>query len=112
MPENAQEQADQLRNAITTLESQREVLGDTVVEASLSALRKQLAELEPVTDETGRHKKLVSPVFVDIVDSTIIGQHLEPEELLEIMDNGLQRLALPIEQFGGRVTRFIHGGWI
>jgi predicted ATPase/class 3 adenylate cyclase len=111
MPENAQEQADQLRNAITTLESQREVLGDTVVEASLSALRKQLAELEPVTDETGRHKKLVSPVFVDIVDSTIIGQHLEPEELLEIMDNGLQRLALPIEQFGGRVTRFMGDGF-
>ncbi|MGW8144801.1 MAG: ATP-binding protein [Anaerolineales bacterium] len=111
MPENVQEQAQQLKNAIETLESQREVLGDAVVEASLSALRKQLAELEPDTDEAGRHKKLVSLVFVDVVNSTKIGQHLEPEEILEIMDSGLQRLALPIEQFGGRVTRFMGDGF-
>jgi class 3 adenylate cyclase len=107
MPENVQEQTDQLKNAISTLESQREVLGDAVVEASLSALRKQLSELEPDSDISERHKKLVSMVFVDVVNSTKIGHHLEPEEILEIMDSGLQRLALPIEQFGGRVTRFM-----
>ncbi|UCF28939.1 MAG: adenylate/guanylate cyclase domain-containing protein, partial [Chloroflexota bacterium] len=111
MPENEQEQADQLKNAIATLESQREVLGEAVVEASLSALRKQLAELEPDAEAAARHKKLVSLVFVDIVDSTKIGQHLEPEEILEIMDSGLQRLALPIEQFGGRVTRYMGDGF-
>ncbi len=111
MPENEQEQADQLKNAIATLESQREVLGEAVVEASLSALRKQLAELEPDSEAAARHKKLVSLVFVDIVDSTKIGQHLEPEEILEIMDSGLQRLALPIEQFGGRVTRYMGDGF-
>ena len=111
MPENVQEQAAQLKNAIATLESQREILGEAVVEASLSALRKQLAELGVEAEATDRHKKLVSLVFVDIVDSTKIGQHLEPEEILEIMDGGLQRLAIPIEQFGGRVTRFMGDGF-
>ena len=109
MPENVQEQAAQLKNAIATLESQREILGEAVVEASLSALRKQLTELE--AEATDRHKKLVSLVFVDIVESTKISQHLEPDEILEIMDGGLQRLAIPIEQFGGRVTRFMGDGF-
>jgi predicted ATPase/class 3 adenylate cyclase len=111
MPEDVQEQAAQLKNAIATLESQREILGDAVVEASLSALHKQLAELESDQEGTDRHKKLVSLVFVDVVDSTKIGEHLEPDEILEIMDGGLQRLAIPIEQFGGRVTRFMGDGF-
>lgn len=111
MPEELQEQAAQLRNAIATLESQREILGDAVVEASLAALHKQLAELESDHEATDRHKKLVSLVFVDVVDSTKIGQHLEPDEILEIMDGGLQRLAIPIEQYGGRVTRFMGDGF-
>ncbi len=111
MPEDVQEQAAQLKNAIKTLESQREILGNAVVEASLAALHKQLAELESEHEGTDRHKKLVSLVFVDVVESTKIGQHLEPDEILEIMDGGLQRLAIPIEQFGGRVTRFMGDGF-
>ncbi len=111
MPENVQEQAAQLQNAIATIKSQREILGEAVVEASLSALRKQLAELGVEAEAADRHKKLVSLVFVDIVESTKIGQHLEPEEILEIMDGGLRRLAIPIEQFGGRVIRFMGDGF-
>jgi class 3 adenylate cyclase/tetratricopeptide (TPR) repeat protein len=111
MPANPQEQAAQLKNAISTLESQRDILGEVVVEASLSALRKQLAELEDASDQPDRHKKLVSILFVDVVESTKMGQHLEPDEILEIMDSGLQRLAQPIERHGGRVTRFMGDGF-
>ena len=81
MSENIQEQAAQLKNAISTLESQRETLGEAVVEASLSALRKQLAELEGESDQPDRHKKLVSLMFVDVVESTKMGQYLEPDEI-------------------------------
>ncbi|HUV28603.1 MAG TPA: adenylate/guanylate cyclase domain-containing protein, partial [Anaerolineales bacterium] len=111
MPENVKQQTVELKNAIATLESQRAVLGDAVVEASISALHKQLAELERETEPPDRHKKLVSMLFVDIVGSTSIGQHLEPDEILEIMDGGLQRLARPIEAHGGRVTRFMGDGF-
>ena len=111
MPENSKQQTEDLKHAIATLESQRAVLGDAVVEASLAALRKQLAELEPEAETGDRHKKLVSMLFVDIVGSTSLGQNLEPDEILEIMDGGLQRLALPIEAHGGRVTRFMGDGF-
>jgi len=111
MPEKVNQQTDELKNAIATLESQRAVLGDAVVDASLSALRKQLAELEQAADPADRHKKLVSMLFVDVVGSTMLGQDLEPDEILEIMDGGLKRLAVPVEAHGGRVTRFMGDGF-
>ena len=52
-PDKVNQQADELKNAIATLESQRAVLGDAVVEASLSALRKQLVELEQEAEPSG-----------------------------------------------------------
>ena len=111
MLDNVQEQIDQLKNAIAALESQRDTLGEAVVKASLSALRKQLAELEGELEPPDRYKKLVSLLFVDVVESTKMGQHLEPDEILEIMDGGLKRLAIPVEQYGGRVTRFMGDGF-
>jgi class 3 adenylate cyclase/tetratricopeptide (TPR) repeat protein len=111
MPEKVSQQTEELKNAIATLESQRAVLGDAVVDASLSALRKQLAELDPDVETGDRHKKLVSMLFVDVVGSTTLGQDLEPDEILEIMDGGLQRLAIPVEAHDGRVTRFMGDGF-
>jgi len=111
MPENNIQQIDELKTAIATLESQRAVLGDAVVEASIAALRKQLAELNQGPDSAERHKKLVSLLFVDVVGSTLISQGLEPDEILEFMDSGLQHLAKPVEAYGGRVTRFTGDGF-
>ena len=39
-------QADELKGAIAGLEAQRSLLGDTVVEPSLAALRQKLSQLE------------------------------------------------------------------
>lgn len=111
MREDSQDKINQLKNAIATLESQRATLGDTVVEASLDALRKQLAELEGELEPPDVRKKMVSLLFMDIVESTKLGQHLEPDEILEIMDGALRRLATNVEEFGGRVTRFMGDGF-
>lgn len=111
IPEDVIKQTEELKNAIATLEAQRAVLGNAVVEASLSALRKQLAELEQGTDSADSHKKLVSLLFVDAVGSTMMSQGLEPDEILEIMDRGLKRLARPVKELGGRVTRFTGDGF-
>lgn len=111
IPKSVEQQTKELKNAIATLESQRAVLGDAVVEASLAALNKQLSELERESEAGERHKKLVSMLFVDVVGSTMLSQHLEPDEILEIMDSGLKRLALPVELYGGRVTRFMGDGF-
>ena len=111
MPEKNIQQIDELKTAIATLEAQRAVLGDAVVEASIAALQKQLAEINQGSGAPERHKKLVSLLFVDVVGSTLISQGLEPDEILEFMDSGLQRLAKPVEAHGGRVTRFTGDGF-
>ena len=49
---------------------------------------------------------------MDVVGSTsTIAGHLDPEDTLEIMDGALQRLAFPIMEHGGHVTRFMGDGF-
>ena len=101
---------EQLEQAIAALEAQRPILGDDVVETSLIALRKQLGELEA----TGKaqHRKLVTILFMDTVGSTEMVRVLDPEDNLAIMDTALHRLSVPVEQHGGRVTRYMGDGFL
>ena len=85
------EQINQLKRTIAEMESQRVVLGDATVEAALAPLRQKLADLEaraetPRVEPTGtptRHRKLVTLLFMDVVGSTQIPQHLYPEDTLD-----------------------------
>ncbi len=107
----------QLKHTIAKMESQREALGDELVEAALAPLRQKLDELAALlvpTDDRSppapvQPRKLVTLLFMDVVDSTHIVRHLDPEASLEIMDGALQRLAVPVEEHGGHATRFILG---
>jgi class 3 adenylate cyclase len=103
---------DELRQAIAALEAQRTTLGESILNIVLAPLRRRLSALER---QEGRHKqelRLVSVLFADIVHSTELSQGLEPEQILEIMDGALQRLAGPVEEHGGRVTRFMGDGFL
>ena len=102
---------EQLEAAIRALEDKRLVLGDAVVEASIAALKKQLEELQAAEAALEQHRKLVTMLFTDIVGSTEIGQQLEPEEIIEVMETALQRLAVHVKEHGGRVTRFMGDGF-
>jgi len=105
------QEIDELLQAISALEAQRQVLGDRVVDAALVPLREKLAILqgrEPVTQQ----RRLVTMLFTDIVDSTLMSQGLEPEEVLEIMDGALKRLSAPVDAYGGQVTRFMGDGFL
>jgi class 3 adenylate cyclase/tetratricopeptide (TPR) repeat protein len=96
------DERQQLEKAITELESQRGVLSDDVIDASVVTLREKLAALQVPEQQ----RKLVTILFADIVGSTNIVKHLDPEDALEIMDGSLKRLAAPVEQNGGHVARF------
>jgi class 3 adenylate cyclase/tetratricopeptide (TPR) repeat protein len=101
---------EQLEKAIAGLEAQRAALGDAIVDPAIAALRSQLdALLEQQPPE--QQRKLVTVLFCDIVGSTRISQGLDPEEVIEVMDGALQRLAGPVETHGGRVTRFMGDGF-
>jgi class 3 adenylate cyclase len=80
-PSDTSDQVNNLTNAIASLESQRAVLGEAVVSASVHALQKQLAELEGQAKHFGQQRKLVTVLFMDVVGSTKIGQRLDPEDI-------------------------------
>jgi class 3 adenylate cyclase/tetratricopeptide (TPR) repeat protein len=113
------EQINQLKQTIADIEAQRLLLGDAAVEASLEPLHKKLAELEAQVDPSieespvlpTRQRKLVTLLYMDVVGSTAMTQHLDPEDTLEIMDNALTRLAEPIMAHGGHVTRYTGDGF-
>jgi predicted ATPase/class 3 adenylate cyclase len=101
------DERQKLENAIAELESQQGILSDDVIEASVASLREKIAALEVPE----KQRKLVTILYADIVGSTNIVKHLDPEDALEIMDSALKRLALPIEEHGGHVARFTGDGF-
>jgi class 3 adenylate cyclase len=119
MSKELEKQIQQLKQAIAEIEAQRSILGDAAVEASLEPIRQKLADLEAqiasIIEEPEelptRQRKLVTLLYMDVVGSTEMTQHLDPEDTLEIMDNALPRLAAPVEAHGGHVTRYTGDGF-
>ena len=111
MPEDSHFQREQLERAIAAQEELRGSLDDTILDVTIAALRKQLAELSP--DPTvEQQRKQVTILFMDVVSSTKLLQALDPEETLSIMDTALQSLAAPVETHGGKVARFMGDGFL
>ncbi len=101
----------ELKNAIGALEAQRAVLGDSVVEASISALQSQLSDLESRSTQPPQHRKQASLLFADIASSTRLTWGLDPEEEMEIIDQGVMRIAAPVEAHGGHIARYQGDGF-
>jgi ABC-type oligopeptide transport system substrate-binding subunit/class 3 adenylate cyclase/ABC-type dipeptide/oligopeptide/nickel transport system ATPase subunit len=104
-------QIENIKQAMAELESRREVLGDEVVQQSLKPLQAKLADLEGDSIEIEQQRKQVTLLFMDVVGSTNIAQRLDPEDVVTIMDRGLKLLSRPVEQLGGRITRFMGDGF-
>jgi class 3 adenylate cyclase/tetratricopeptide (TPR) repeat protein len=102
---------DELSQAIITLEAQRSVLGDRVVDAAQASLREKLANLAECPP-TRQQRRLVSVLFLDIANSTRLSQGLEPEEVQEIIGGALKRLAGSVEAYGGQVIQFMGDGFM
>jgi ABC-type oligopeptide transport system substrate-binding subunit/class 3 adenylate cyclase/tetratricopeptide (TPR) repeat protein len=101
------DERQRIEQAIAAQESLRASLGDEIVDETISTLREKLAHLE--TPE--QQRKLVTILYADIVGSTNIVKHLDPEDALEIMDGSLKRLATPVEKNCGHVARFMGDGF-
>jgi predicted ATPase/class 3 adenylate cyclase len=101
---------EQLRQSIATLEAQRPVLGDAVVEPALAALREKLAALEAQEQQT-QQRKLATILFMDIAGHTEIVRDLDPEANMALIDAALTRLAKPVYDHGGHVARYQGDGF-
>ena len=99
----------QLQATITALESQRAVLGDAVVDMAVAPLRAKLAALTAVAaapEVALQTLKQVTILFLDIVGSTALSQHLDPEEIHEVMDGALSRCTSIVQAHAGKVLQY------
>jgi Predicted ATPase len=96
--------------ALATVESQRQALGDAVTDTALASLNEKLAAVRDHSQRFQQRLKQVTVLFTDVVDSTRQSQHLDPEDMLAVMEGGLGRFAAIIERHGGRVLQFAGDG--
>jgi len=106
-----------LEAAVAALQSQREILGDALVDAALAPLLERLAALSaqpelappfapPTPAEPVRRLRQVSVLFLDIVGSTQLIQTLDPEEVQATVDGALAAFTAIVKQHGGEVLRY------
>lgn len=95
-----------LQDVIAALELRREVLGDSLVDAALAPLRQRLDAAASMPAEPERRLRQVSVLFLDIVGSTQLIQHLDPEDVQAVVDGALAAFADIVQQHGGEVLRY------
>jgi class 3 adenylate cyclase/tetratricopeptide (TPR) repeat protein/ABC-type dipeptide/oligopeptide/nickel transport system ATPase component len=109
---DSSEQIKQLEAAISSLEAQRPVLGDSVVELALAPLRQQLAGLRLALPTASMpilegERKLVTVMFADISGFTAIAEKLDPEQVRNLMNGCFDCLVPAVKKYGGWVDKFI-----
>ncbi len=101
----------QLEAVIVGLETQRALLGDTIVDAALVPLRAKLTALAAAqsgASTTAKQSlKQVTILFLDVVGSTTLAQHLDPEDIHAVMDGALARCTSIVESHKGKVLKYI-----
>jgi class 3 adenylate cyclase/tetratricopeptide (TPR) repeat protein len=97
----------QLEQAIAVQESLRGTIDDAIIDATLDALRRQLATLGPAA----ARRVQATLLFLDLAGHTDLIQGLDPEEIVEIIDRALARLAAPVGRHGGRIVRYQGDGF-
>ena len=102
-------QREQIEALIRGLEAQRGLLGEAFVEAGLAPLRQRLSALTdevPAENAPRQTLKLVTIVFLDVVGSTQLSQHLDPEDIHAVMDGALERCTAVVQAQHGKVLQY------
>jgi predicted ATPase/class 3 adenylate cyclase len=98
----------QLEAAIAALESQREVLGNVVVDTSIAAIRHQLAETK--TQFVEQQRKQITVLFADVSGFTAMASEMDAEVVGEVINTLWQRLDKVIAAHGGFVDKHFGDG--
>lgn len=109
-------EVEAIHQAVAALQAQSSVLDAAVLEAALRPLRDRLAALqsqqavkEPVESPQAvpiRKLRNVTILFLDIVGSTQLIQHLDPEDAQAVVDGALAAFSLLVAQHRGEVLRY------
>ena len=106
---NPQVPRQALADAIAVLNAQRAMLSDAVVDAALGPLYEKLAALDAAAapaPATERQLRQVSVMFLDIVGSTQLSQHLDPEDIQLVVDGALAAFTTIVQAHGGEVLQY------
>lgn len=105
------EQITNLKKAIEAQESMRYAVGDAVVETALAVLRQQLNELErqAVQQDAANQarRKLVTVLFADVSGFTAFSEHMDAEDVANIVNRLWTRADRIIQEHGGRIDKHI-----
>jgi predicted ATPase/class 3 adenylate cyclase len=103
------ERTKELESAIISLEAQRSVVGDSVVDSAVAALRRQLAELDqPIRQPSGQEeRKIVTILFADVSGFTTLSEKLDPEEVRNLINSCFERLVPIVRKYEGTVVQFL-----
>jgi len=102
----------QIQEAISAQEQLRGRVDDSVIDMAIGVLQKELDKLLSATQESEQQRKMVTVLFMDVVNSTQMIQGMDPEESMEVLDVSLQSMAEPIQEHGGYVSRFMGDGFM
>lgn len=101
-------EVDELQQAISTLEAQRALLGNDVVEIAVAPLREKLQRLQaeepPAPD---RQRKQISVLFADVSGFTAMSETMDPEEVSVLMNALWQDLDQVIIDHEGIIDKHI-----
>ncbi len=107
---------EDIKQAIDRLETERENLGDSTVDAALAGLYRRLEELDESEIEVGTdevksghtgERRVVTVLFCDVTGSTALAESMDPEAWTGIMNAAFEYLIEPIERYGGTVARLM-----
>jgi len=103
------ERTKELESAIISLEAQRSVIGDSVVDSAVAALRRQLAELDqPIREASAQEeRKIVTILFADVSGFTTLSEKLDPEEVRNLINSCFERLVPIVRKYEGTVDKFM-----
>lgn len=111
MAKSLADQITDLKNAIAAQESMRSILGDAVVDTTLTVLRGQLAELEKLTAQqdvaTQPRRKLIAVLFADVSGFTAFSENKDAEDVANVVNQLWARLDKIIEDYGGKIDKHI-----
>ena len=103
------DERDQLEEAISTIEKQRELLGDSVVNIAINAIRERLDRLHGNLRATqiAQQRKQVTVLFADVSGFTAMSENMDHEEVSTIINSLWTRVDRAILNQGGRIDKHI-----
>lgn len=101
-----------IQDAIAAQEQLRGTVDDSIIDMTIGVLRDELARLLAKDQESEQQRKMVTVLFMDVVNSTQMIQGMDPEESMQVLDVSLQTMAEPVREHGGRVIRFMGDGFL